>query len=114
MAKKTNAIETLIAEKQKNYEKGYGYNFHSMYEFEGITKALLAAAKKNVKMINKMQNLLAYYTSSQIPDDQIKIEATRCELRDNCIWGTENLVALAGALDNFNFSKLLQDSENEE
>lgn len=108
MAIKKNVIEQQIEERQKKFEKDYGYNFHSMYEFEGITKAHLAAAKKNIKVMGRMQNLLSIYTSSQIPDDQIKIEATRSELRDNAIWAIDALFDLVGALDNFNFSQLIQ------
>lgn len=109
MAKKQKVIETLVVEKQKELEKKYGYNFHSMYEFEGICKSSLASVKKNVKVMNRMQQLLTIYSSTQDPNEQVKIEATRVELRDNAMWGIEALINLVGALDNFNFSKMLNE-----
>ena len=109
MAKKQKVIETLVEEKQKEFENKYGYNFHSMYEFEGICKSSFISAKKNVKVMNKMQQLLTIYSSTQNPNEQVKIEATRVELRNNAMWCIEALINLVGALDNFNFSKMLNE-----
>ena len=111
MAEKQKVIETLVVEKQKEFEKKYGYNFRSMYEFEGVCKSSLASVKKNVKVMNRMQQLLTIYSSTQDPNEQVKIEATRVELRDNAMWCIEALINLVGALDNFNFSKMLNEKD---
>ena len=111
MAKKQKVIETLVVEKQKELEKKYGYNFHSMYEFEGIIRATMIEAQNNLKNLKKIHKLLGKYTATQDYEDQLKIEATRVELKDSAVNAVKSLISCAGALDNFNFSEMINREE---
>lgn len=107
MAKKSDVIESLIQAKQKEYQTKYGENFHSMYEFEGIIRATMIEAQNNLRNLKKIHKLLGKYTATQDYEDQLKIEATRVELKDSAVNAIKSLISCAGALDNFNFSDMI-------
>ena len=111
MAKKPDVIEQLIKDKKDEFEKKYGANFHSMYEFEGIIRATMLSAQNNLKNLKKIHKLLGKYTATQDFEDQLKIEATRVELKDSAVNGIKSLISCAGALDNFNFSEMINSEE---
>lgn len=114
MAKKQNVIEQLISERSELFKKEYGANFHSTFEFKGVIKETIDDATDNVKKAKKMYKLLAMFATSQIPDEQLKVEASRQQLRDYALWGIKSLIDLIGALDNFNFRETLKDVNDEE
>ena len=111
MSKKSDVITSLIQAKQKEYQSKYGENFHSMYEFEGIIRATMLDAQNNLKALKRIHKLLGHYTATQEIGDQLKIEATRVELKDSAINAIKSLISCAGALDNFNFSDMINSEE---
>ena len=111
MSKKSDVIEQLIQARQKEFQTKYGENFHSMYEFEGIIRATMLDAQKNLSNLKKIHKLLAKYTATQDFEDQLKIEATRVELKDSALNAIKSLISCAGALDNFNFSDMINNEE---
>ena len=111
MVKKINVIETLVADKRKEFETQYGKNFHSMYEFEGLVRFYINEADYNIRQLRKIDKLLQAYTATQNVEDQLKIEATRTELKDCVICGIQSLINCAAVLDNFNFNEVIDDEE---
>lgn len=109
MSKKTNVIESLVSDKRKEFETQYGKNFHSMYEFEGLVRSYINEADYNIRQLRKINKLLQAYTATQNAEDQLKIEATRTELKDCAICAIQGLINCAAVLDNFNFSEVLSE-----
>lgn len=82
-----------------------------MYEFEGIIRSTMVDAQKNLNTLKKVHKLLGKYTATQDFEDQLKIEATRVELKDYAVNAVKSLISCAGALDNFNFSEMINREE---
>lgn len=111
MSKKTNVIESLVLAKQKEFETQYGKNFRSMYEFEGLIRSFINEADFNIRRLRKINKLLQAYTVTQEVEDQLKVEATRVELKDYSICAVQSLINCAAALDNFNFNEMIEGME---
>lgn len=82
-----------------------------MYEFEGLIRSYINDSDGNMKKLKKINKLLQAYTVTQEVEDQLKIEATRSELKDYCMYAIQALINCAAALENFNFNEVLEDSD---